>query len=81
MGMDRTLYKLFIVALALFTLSEALLMVVQISDVIEQVRRGYSTRAVVYIATVLYLVSRFLLVLGALYWLPKTIKKFFPEVA
>lgn len=78
-GVDRTMYKLLVVGLFMTTVALALSMMIQISAVTTASGQGYPST--LQVITVLAVSGRFLLVLGALYWVPRFIKKIFPEVA
>ena len=77
-GFDRTMYKLMVLCLAFFALLAAVSMYNDFSRMLNFVGGGFGFRLFVgSIGTVV----QFLLSLCALYWVPKIIKKFFPEVA
>ena len=77
-GMDRTMYKLLVVALACMTIVAAFSMYFQISIIFNSGRTGFGY---LYYPRVFSAAGQFLLSLTALYWVPKIIKKFFPEVS
>jgi hypothetical protein len=79
MGMERTMFKLLVVVLALNAILSALTMYGQISD-LSHYRTVYGINWQFGFA-LLPLTVRFLFSVLALYWVPKIIEKFFPEVS
>ena len=79
-GIERTMFKLLVLALAVFAVGSALEMVRQLSVLLDQTRR-FDVGLVSAVTGILFIVSRFVIVLSLLYWVPKAIRKLFPEVS
>ena len=79
MGLERTMYKLLIVTLAVNALALALSMFDQIGGTFMAMRQGAAPGLIV-VSGIAFLCGRFLIALLALYWVPKVVRKFFPEV-
>ncbi len=87
--MERTFYKILIVGLVLTTALKAMLLIIGIITVVgsQDLWRmkpfdDYLSQYGFYtFERLLYGIGSFILWLSATYWLPKTIKKLFPEVS
>ena len=77
-GIDRTMYKLLVLCLALIASFAALAMYNDLARLLKFSGGGLGFQLAL---TVVGTVLQFLLSLCALYWIPKVIKKFFPEIA
>ncbi|MBL4806370.1 MAG: hypothetical protein JKY31_03680 [Rhodobacteraceae bacterium] len=79
--MERSFYKLTITALVVVVIAQFITMSGSAVSYLEMSR--YSSGVTFFESLIFfaYLGARFLLYVCALYWLPKIIKKFFPEVA
>ena len=80
MGFPRTMYKLLTIALAIHAAALALDMAAQILNILAISRQGLGG-GLSFGVSIVFLCGRFLLALTALYWIPKFVRKVFPEVS
>ncbi len=79
--MERTFYKLLVVGLGFITVMQALNMVNEIYTIFGYIKNGVTVGDMNRFFFVTHSAFSFLLFVCALYWIPKIIKKLFPEVA
>ena len=80
MSLDRTMYKLLLVSLTVFALTQAFGMVGILAANAGYMWMPSWTRTVFSVASTLYPISQFLLALMALYWVPRLVRQLIPEV-
>lgn len=81
MTLVRTMYVLLLVGLAFYAVSMALVMIDQIGPVFAQIISAPSAGSLMLASSTLFMAARVLVAVAALYWIPKAVKRFFPEVS
>ena len=81
MYLERTMYKVLFSGLLLAALGAAVHLLGGIADLVFRFRGEYSPFLYQSSFDLIVLAGRFLIALAMLYWAPKFIKKFFPEVS
>ena len=85
MELERTFYKLLVIGLVTVTLYKAVMVYSGVVNIIEYTSHSRTSPSSKYTIAVveqlLRVIGPFLIWLCATYWVPKTIKKLFPEVS